>query len=259
MDRKHVEIARSSPIPAYYQIGLDIQNRILRHEWDKNGRLPGEIELAKQYNVSRITLRQALAELEKDGLIHKVRGCGTFINLQAAPIITELNYSVISDDRLQQSGSKFTAKVLEQHLVTDLFPDVSKNLKLEKNDSAVFIKRLFFVKDTPLAICMSHISAKLVPELEDKPLINGSVSQTLDKYYNLHSDRVDDYIEAVRATQSESLLLDRSYGVPLIMLQGTSYLKDGTPLEYSRTYWSGDTVRFHLSLQNGKYGFTISP
>jgi len=193
--------------------------------------------------------------LEKDGLIYKVRGRGTFIDLKSVPIITELNYSVVSNDQLPQSGYKITAKILEQRLVTDLFPSVSQNLLLQKNDSAVFIKRLFLIHEKPIAICSSHISAKLVPGLEDTPLINGSISQTLAECYNLHSEHVDDYIEAVRATQSESHLLERPYGVPLIMLQGTSYLKDKIPLEYSRTYWSGDSVRFHLSLQNGQTGF----
>ena len=259
MDKKGMEIDRSSPLPAYYQIQMDLKNRILRNEWNEKEHIPGEIELAKQYNVSRITLRQALAELEKDGLIYKVRGRGTFIDLKSVPIITELNYSVVSNDQLPQSGYKITAKILEQRLVTDLFPSVSQNLQLQKNDSAVYIKRLFLIHEKPIAICSSHISAKLVPGLEDTPLINGSISQTLAECYNLRSEHVDDYIEAVRATQSESHLLERSYGVPLIMLQGTSYLEDGIPLEYSRTYWSGDSVRFHLSLQNGQTGFIPTP
>ena len=62
-------IDRNSPIPIYYQIETDLKKRIIRREWEKNQQLPTEIELAKHYNVSRITLRQALAELEKDGVM----------------------------------------------------------------------------------------------------------------------------------------------------------------------------------------------
>lgn len=54
--------------PVYFQIATDIKKRIMRHEWNINEKLPTEVELAEQYNVSRITLRQSIAELEKDGI-----------------------------------------------------------------------------------------------------------------------------------------------------------------------------------------------
>ena len=64
-------IDRNSPVPAYYQIQLDLSDRIQRGEWNDRKQLPSESTLAEQYAVSRITLRQALAELEKDlSLIH---------------------------------------------------------------------------------------------------------------------------------------------------------------------------------------------
>ena len=65
-------IDRNSPVPAYYQIQLDLSDRIQRGEWNDRKQLPSESTLAEQYAVSRITLRQALAELEKDGIIKKI-------------------------------------------------------------------------------------------------------------------------------------------------------------------------------------------
>ena len=70
---KPIEIDRTSPIPAYYQIARDLRNRIIRHEWLTNERVPPELELADVYSVSRITIRQAMAELEKDGLLVRMR------------------------------------------------------------------------------------------------------------------------------------------------------------------------------------------
>ena len=56
-------IDRNSPVPAYYQIQLDLSDRIQRGEWNDRKQLPSESTLAEQYAVSRITLRQALSEL----------------------------------------------------------------------------------------------------------------------------------------------------------------------------------------------------
>lgn len=67
-------IDRSSPIPAYQQIANDMSKRIAQGEWKIDDRLPSEQELAQNYGVSRVTFRQAMAQLERDGLIEKFQG-----------------------------------------------------------------------------------------------------------------------------------------------------------------------------------------
>ena len=63
-------IMNESPIPLYYQIYVDLKNKLLINKLvDENGKLPAEKELAESYKVSRVTMRQAIAELEKDGLV----------------------------------------------------------------------------------------------------------------------------------------------------------------------------------------------
>lgn len=242
------DIDRSSPVPVYYQIAMDMKSRIAQREWDLNQRLPTEMELAEQYEVSRITLRQAMAELEKDGIIVKQRGRGTFIHAEPAPFVTKLNYLLVSDDQARENHS-VTAKMLEQRVVTDLFPAVYEHLQLRPEEQALYVKRLFILNGCPVAIGRSHIPAYLVPGLEHKKLINNSLSTTLRKEYHLKPLRVEDYIEAVRATQAECVLLKCTHDTPLILIEGTSYLENGEPLEYSCTLWAGDSVRFHLPLR----------
>lgn len=73
-------IDRDSPIPIYFQITLDLQQRISNGEWRADNRLPSEPDLAGQYHVSRMTMRQAVNELVKDGILIRKRGNGTFVN-----------------------------------------------------------------------------------------------------------------------------------------------------------------------------------
>lgn len=80
--------------------------------------------------VSRITLRQAFAELEKVGILKKQRGKGTFIASDPTPFVTELNYSLVTNDKITQNTNTITAELLEQCLVTDLLPDVAEHLQL---------------------------------------------------------------------------------------------------------------------------------
>lgn len=258
MVHDHFEIDRTSPVPAYYQIETDLKKRIMRHEWEINSRLPAEEELAKQYDVSRLTLRQALAELEKDGIIRKQRGKGTFINADPSPFVAELNYSMVSSDEIPgQQNRHITAQVLEQRVVTDLFPSVAEHLRLDPSDRALYIKRLFLYDKRPLAVGRIYISAQYAPGLESKPLINNSVSQSMRHYYQREALFVEDYLETVRATHSETTLLECKYDAPLILVTGVSYLGKDEPMEYSTTLWAGDFVRFRLHLQRGKDGFVI--
>ena len=103
---------RNSPIPAYYQIELDLKERITKKEWDINDRLPSEAELSAQYDVSRVTIRQALAELEKDGIIKKQRGKGAFVSANPQAFIHDLDYSIISGEKLNHQVFEMHAKVL---------------------------------------------------------------------------------------------------------------------------------------------------
>ncbi len=73
-------VDRDSPVPVYYQIASALRQRIADGEWRKGNQLPPEPELAKAFGVSRMTLRQALVELEGDNIIVRRRGAGTFVN-----------------------------------------------------------------------------------------------------------------------------------------------------------------------------------
>ena len=74
MAQKH-----SPEIPLYMQIHARLQQRILGGEWGYGAMLPSEHELCAEYGISRGTMRQVLAELEKEGQIRRERGRGTFV------------------------------------------------------------------------------------------------------------------------------------------------------------------------------------
>ena len=105
-------IDRNSPVPAYYQIQLDLSDRIQRGEWNDRKQLPSESTLAEQYAVSRITLRQALAELEKDGIIKKSRGCGAKICEKPAPFVHKMDFYSIVSTHEGHDGKQVTSQVL---------------------------------------------------------------------------------------------------------------------------------------------------
>lgn len=252
---KIYNINRESPVPVYYQVATDLKNRISNGEWGVKGQLASESELIEQYGVSRVTLRQALAELEKDDIIKRSRGKRAIVNENPRQFIHELKYSLVTGTYETDNNHPMTAEMIELKKIEEPYPDVIEALQLKKHQAAIYFKRLFICDSKPIAIGRSWLPCDLVPNLETEGLIHNSLSQTIQERYHLNVVRVDDILETVRAGLSDSQLLNSAYDTPLINIKGLSYLDNGKPLEYSSTLWLGDRVRFALSFtkSNGRF------
>lgn len=247
-------IERNSPVPVYYQVMGDIKNRIRNKEWGTKEKLPTESELSEYYGISRITLRQAITELINEDLLIKKRGLGTFVNERKIPMVTTLSYSLSSQHAANSNLIETT--ILDQLKLENPSTSIQKKLHLGETDSVIYIKRLFSIDKSPVAVSRSYISAQQVPGLENKALIQNSISLSLKKYYQLEPITVKDHLEAVRSTQAESRLLNSPIDSPLMLVEGLSYMEGQIPLEYSHTLWAGDSVRFEILLQKGERGFS---
>lgn len=235
-------IDRHSPVPVYYQVMTDLKRRIRDEEWKENEKLPAEQLLADYYGISRITFRQAIVQLEKDGLLEKRKNLGTFVNKAKAPMLTRLSYS------MSHNSTHFDTTIIDQNLIAHPDPIVLSKLELSENDSVVYVTRFFSNNGEPIAICKSYLPQKLVPGLEKKALVDSSLTHTLEKNYNLRPLYVIDHLQAIRSTQADSKLLRITLDTPLMMVEGLSFYAKEKPLEYSNTLWVGDSVQFEIKL-----------
>lgn len=250
-------INRDSPIPVYYQVATDIKSRIIHEEWEVGGQIASENELVIQYGISRVTLRQALAELEKDGIIKRYRGKGAFVNENPNQFLHQLNYSLVTGNYELDDKQSLQAEVLEIVKISTPYNVVAESLKLAPDSAALYFKRLFFLDEKPIAIGKSWLPYDMVPGLENEGLLQNSLSKTMAERYHLNVTHVDDVLETVRPTLNERQLLEATYDTPLILIKGVSYLDDGRPLEYSNTLWLGDRVRFHISFTKSEGRFIM--
>ena len=240
-------INRDSPVPAYYQIALDLQERIRRHEWTTGEQIPPEEELARRYGVSRITMRQAMAELVKDGILVRQRGSGTFVSQRPMPLVHDLSLPISFSGKLRQMGFDLSSRVLQSQTFYEPLESVMQHLQIGASDPVAYLKRLMFINDQPTAIDRSWFSESLCPGIAEQPLIDNSLSKTLAERYGLMPVRSEMGLEVVRAAEKDARLLKTFIDSPLILLTTVLYLDDGKPLEYSMTTWLGDRIRFNLS------------
>jgi GntR family transcriptional regulator len=236
----------SSPIPYYLQLIQALKNKIQNGEWKTGDKLPGEFELCETYGVSRTVVRQALRELELDGLITRKKGKGTFIS---GPKINESLVQKLTGffEDMVSRGHTPRSQVLH-HDVIPAKAKIADFLQLEPSDLVHMIERLRSVDDYPIVLVTTYIPHALCPTLMKYDLNQDSLYTILENEFNLEISHGTRSVEAVAATEREAQLLNIPVGSPLILLNSVSYLADGTPLEYYHAVHRGDRSRFVVEL-----------
>lgn len=241
-----IQIEKASPIPLYYQLAESIKEQIRSGDLRPGEQLPGERDLAEQVGISRMTTRQAIAYLVRDGVIVVRHGTGTFV---AEPKLTydALHLLGFTAEMIRQGGV-VGSRVLEQKV---LIPPVrvAAELNLAPDDRVTKIVRLRLSRETPLLIETSFIPEFLYPGLDHEDLAAQSLYELLEQRPGLHLKHARQTLEATIANDYESSLLGVQPGTPMILLEGVTYLDSGSPAEYFKAIYRGDRFKFVLESQ----------
>lgn len=238
-------IDKSSPIPVYHQIADDIISRITSGEWEVGGKLPSEAEFSEAYQVSRVTLRQALATLEDQGIISRQRAKGAFLIRNPAPFVESLNLP-----SLEYKKSHNASRILEWKMEQSLPPVLQPHVQTAAEGPYVYLRRQFIRAECVIGLNMAWFPSALVPDMISRGLVQNSVTATLTQEYGHRISRIENNIEAVKLKADEAALLETAYDAPALRIFSTHFLPDGRPVEYSSTIWIGSMTRFHFVVED---------
>jgi GntR family transcriptional regulator len=235
-----------SYIPYYIQLMDILREKVHQKEWAPGDQIPGEKDLCEYYRVSRTVVRQALRELEFEGVICRQKGRGTFI---APPKISEGLVQKLTGfyQDMVERGLKPITRVLHQRVIP-ASEKIARFLNIAPGEEVVDIQRLRFIGEEPIQMVTTYIPYKICPTLANVDLTNRSLYEYLQTECGIFIAKGKRYIEAVLATESESELLGIEHGAPLLMLDSISFSDDGTPIEYYHALHRGDRTRFEVEL-----------
>lgn len=235
-----------SHIPYYIQLMDILREKVQTGTWAPGNQIPGEQDLCELYGISRTVVRQALRELEIEGVISRRKGKGTFISP------AKINEGLIQKltgfyQDMVERGLRPTTKVLHQN-VSPANEKVAQFLNIKTGENVIDILRLRFVNDEPIQLVTTYIPLELCPALASVDLTNRSLYEFLEKEAGIFLAKGRRYIEAVLANDTEAALLGIEHKAPLLMLDSISFSETGQPVEYYHALHRGDRSRFEVEL-----------
>jgi GntR family transcriptional regulator len=232
-----------SPVPKYYQL-REILLDLIERELAVDAPVPSERELAARYGLSRMTARQAIEHLVSEGKLYRVQGRGTFV---ARPKIDmPLRLTSFSED-MRARGMEPGARDLGRRSAPAPAA-VARELGVEVGAPLYVVERLRTADGVPMAWERSHLPARLVPGLLDRPLTDQSLYQLLAAEYGLALDRGDQVIEAGIADSGDAELLALAPGSAVLRLQRRSWA-GAVAVEYVISTYRADRYQLRASLE----------
>ncbi|MCW4459928.1 GntR family transcriptional regulator [Microbacterium sp. MPKO10] len=206
-------------------------------------RLPTEREVAEQLGVTRVTVRKALDDLEKDHLVYRIQGAGTFVS---EPRISKtFEFHSFSEDMLARDltpGSSETQITLE-----GAGGRIGFALGLSPAEEVVHIMRVRTADGRPMCLEHSYVPAALVPGLADG-MNEDSLYRELRDRFGIRPERADQTIHAVVLDEPTAELLRVPPFSPAFNVQRTAFDQRGRAIEYAESLYRGDRYSYDLSI-----------
>lgn len=241
-------INKHSPLPIYYQLEQGIKEMIEKGQLQPGEMIPSERELAETYDISRMTVRQAINNLVNDGYLVRKRGKGTFV--AATKIEQPLKGLTSFSEDMRARGMVPGAEVLD-FLIVPASTALSQLLDVREGADVYEIRRIRLADGLPMALETSYIPCSIVPNLT-REIVSGSVYEFIEKNAGLSIRSAVQVLEASVARKMEAELLQIKEGAPVLLLQRRSYLDDGRPLEVVKSVYRGDRYKFTIEMERGK-------
>ncbi len=238
-------IDRKSSIPYYCQLMEIVRQQIAAGMLKEGQRTPSEFEFSSAYRVNRHTVRQAIGELCRAGVLYKLRGRGTFV---AKPPVDLVEYRLSPKNRftenIRQSGRTPGSRLLAWQEVTAPV-QVAEALGLTADERVYVLDVLRLVNGQPFLFSKVYLPAGRLPELADRVADFRSLSVIYDAY-GLSPQRVKSVFRASFPGQEETAALDIPANLPVLKVESVLKTQDDVLIEYSVACYRGDFAKISV-------------
>jgi GntR family transcriptional regulator len=235
--------------PLYAQIKDALRERILDGTYAPHSQMPSEHELCAMFDVSRITVRQALGDLQKEGLLFKLHGKGTFVSkpkafqnvtsLQGfAEAMSSMGYEIVNQLR------SFRIVKADRH--------VAAKLNLPEGAPVTEIHRVRLLNREPVSLELTWVPEAFGKRLANADLAARDIFLILENDCGVPLGHADVAIDAILADDDIVEALRVEEGSPVLRIERLTHDDSGTPIDYEYLYFRGDAFQYRLRTDRQK-------
>lgn len=228
--------------PAYQHLRRTLQHAIENGELAPGQALPGERELGKALDLSRVTVRKAIAGLVAGGLLVQRRGAGTFV---AERIVKSFSQLTSFTDDLRARGLDPQSVFLERGH-GEVTPEEAMALNLSPGAQVVRYYRLRTAGGQPLALERTVVPQAVLP---DPTLVGNSLYATFAER-GIRPVRALQRLRAIAFDAEQARLMQLPEGSPGLFIERRTFLADGRVVEFTRSFYRGDAYDFVAELHS---------
>ncbi|GMQ57133.1 phosphonate metabolism transcriptional regulator PhnF [Vallitalea sediminicola] len=226
----------------YQKIKKDIYCKINNGEFKSGEKIPSERKLCELYNISRMTARQAINELVKEGIVYREKGRGTFVS---SPNFLQRNVKSFTDT-LRERGFNPSTNIIEFSTVYNL-RDISNIMEVPYDTKFYKLKRLRLGNELPMALETVYIQKDRCLGLH-KYDISKSLYEVLEEHYGYKVENISCDIDACIANNIMMKVFNMKKARALLKITGISYTQNGEKLFYEESYYRPDLYKYRVDI-----------
>lgn len=224
----------------------EVKRKIISKEYLEGNMLPSETQFMAKYNISRITVRNAIALLEQEGYVYRIQGKGCYVagNFRQQSLDKIHSYT----DMILAAGMVPGRKVLSC-LVKPSTKKEAALLHLKENDPVFVLKRIILADDLPICLTKATLPYARLIDIDGFDFNSESLYHILESKYGYSVDRTAMTFEASASDRYVSEMLSVPEKTPLLIYNSTSYSKIGKnelPIEICESFYLTNKIKYRL-------------
>lgn len=245
LSKRQPSRSAGDPWPKHHRVYLVLRQAILEGHYTPEKPLPNEIALTEQFQVSRITIRKAMERLDREGLIVRYRGKGTFpvASNESSPLQASISGVI---ENLIAMGLKTDVSVIDFGYVA-ASAEVAKALEVEPGELVQKATRIRSHRGSPFSLLITYVPEAIGRTFTEADLASQPLLLLLERA-GAKVTSAEQAITAKLATPGQAEMLKVEPGDALLCIRRKVFTEDDRPVEYIEGYYRPDTYEHQMSL-----------
>jgi GntR family transcriptional regulator len=235
---------RVARCPAYLRIRDELLELIRCGTYRPFDRLPSEMDLMRRFDVSRVTVRQALEALRTQGIVQSLQGKGSFVCM---PKVVHETPALLGFHEAMEGRGYATGSTVLSVRERSACHETAQALQLKRKAAVLEVRRLRCVNGEPVSLDVSHFPIEIGAKLLSEDL-TGDIFPLLERRCSVPLGRADLSIEAVPCDAENAPVLQLQPQAPVLHIRRLTWSTHGRPVDYEHLYCRGDACQYRVQL-----------